>query len=482
MDNLNKEVNNTIRGFIKLNNDDKSNDNWRLKYHIMPPIGWLNASNGICEFNNESHVFYQYSPFGVKDGMNFINHISSKDLINWNDVSIQLYPCGNYDVDDVYSGSVLSEGGNINMFYTSNDKKNGLQSVIHISSEDGVDFTNSNTILNTTDIIKEASDEILESYNTISDLYNEISDPYVWKENERYYMVVGGRSRSNNVELLLYKSKDLIKWNFLSNVNICDTNNNIELRMPNIFKIEDKHIMVLSMHKKDSENKDIYITGYFVGDFNLSSYIFNNSGFETLDNGHDFYLPNVYKDSKGRSILIACMGTFEEHNKYMDPTSFRGWRNALSIPREIKLYKEKIIQTPIDEMKILRKNKIEKEIYLNGVIIDESLKGEVYEMIVDTKHIQGCFKIKLRKEINIEYDYIKSEIIISLGNSGYGRKDKSIKISKLDKIHIFSDSSSIEIFINDGEEVFTSRVYPNNGDDLIMFEGNGKIYINKWDY
>jgi beta-fructofuranosidase len=479
MDNLNKEVNDTIKGFIKLNTDDKHSDNWKLKYHIMPPTGWLNASNGICEFNNEHHIFYQYSPFGVKDGMNFIAHISSKDLMNWDDVSIQLYPCGNYDIDSVYSGSILVESGNMNIFYTSNDKQPGVQNIRHIISEDGIDFENQKIVLKSTDIISEASDEILESYNTILDSFHEITDPYVWKENEKYYMVIGGKTTSNNIELLLYKSKDLIKWNFLSNINIDKINDDILLRSPNIIKVDGKHILVLSLYKK---NNEVYSTGYYVGELNLNSYIYKNSGFSILDNGHDFYLPNVYKDSKGRNILIACMGSYEEHNKYTDPTVYRGWKNALSIPREIKLYEEKVLQVPVDEIKILRKNKLEKEINLNGIIIDENLKGEVYEMIVDTRGIQGCFEIKLRKEIDIIYNDINNEVNISLGNSGYGRKDKSIKISKLDKVHIFSDSSSIEIFINDGEEVFTSRVYPNKNDDLIMFKGNGILKVNKWDY
>jgi beta-fructofuranosidase len=483
MDNLNKEVNNTIKGFIKLNNDDRYSDNWRLKYHIMPPTGWLNASNGICEFNDEHHVFYQYSPFGVKDGMNFIAHISSKDLINWNDVSIQLYPCGNYDVDSVYSGAVLVDGGNLNMFYTSGDNKTGIQSVIHLLSEDGVDFENVKTILRNTDVISDASDEILESYNIISDSFSKISDPYVWKENETYYMIIGGKSNSSStIDVLLYKSKDLIKWRFLSNIAIDYDDSDILLRSPNILKIDGKHVLTLSLYKKDSENNETYTTGYFVGEINLNSYIYKNFGFNKLDNGHDFYLPNIYKDSKGRNILIACMGTYEEHNKHTDPTVFRGWKNALSIPREIKLHKEKIVQTPVDEIKMLRKNKIEKEINLNCVTIDESLKGEVYEMIVDIIDIQGCFKIRLRREIDIKYDDISNTVTISLGNSGYGRKDKLIEINKLDKIHIFSDSSSIEIFINDGEEVFTSRVYPNKNEDLIMFKGNGKIQVNKWDY
>lgn len=38
-------------------------DPWRLKFHLMPPAGWLNDTNGLCQMNGVYHVFFQYSPF-----------------------------------------------------------------------------------------------------------------------------------------------------------------------------------------------------------------------------------------------------------------------------------------------------------------------------------------------------------------------------------------------------------------------------------
>ena len=34
-----------------------NNDKWRNKYHIMPPVGWINDPNGLCEFNGGYHCF-----------------------------------------------------------------------------------------------------------------------------------------------------------------------------------------------------------------------------------------------------------------------------------------------------------------------------------------------------------------------------------------------------------------------------------------
>ena len=42
-----------------------SRDPWRLRFHLMPPVGWLNDPNGLVQRNGVYHVFFQYSPFDV---------------------------------------------------------------------------------------------------------------------------------------------------------------------------------------------------------------------------------------------------------------------------------------------------------------------------------------------------------------------------------------------------------------------------------
>ena len=34
---------------------------FRTRYHIMPPVGWLNDPNGLCQFRGVFHVYFQGS-------------------------------------------------------------------------------------------------------------------------------------------------------------------------------------------------------------------------------------------------------------------------------------------------------------------------------------------------------------------------------------------------------------------------------------
>ena len=63
----------------------------------------------------------------------------------------------------------------------------------------------------------------------------------------------------------------------------------------------------------------------------------------------------------------------------------------------------------------------------------------------------------------------------------YGRRKRTLPLESLSQLHIFSDTSSLEIFVNDGEAVFTSRVYPEANQDKIQITGNGTGKVTYWD-
>jgi beta-fructofuranosidase len=50
-------------------------------------------------------------------------------------------------------------------------------------------------------------------------------------------------------------------------------------------------------------------------------------------------------------------------------------------------------------------------------------------------------------------------------------------------LHLFVDVSSVEIFVNEGEEVFTSRIFPTSQSEGIQFfaqEGSARLEATIW--
>ena len=68
------------------------------------------------------------------------------------------------------------------------------------------------------------------------------------------------------------------------------------------------------------------------------------------------------------------------------------------------------------------------------------------------------------------------------GRSGYGRDMRAVEIEAVTSMRIFSDNSSLEIFLNNGEEVFSTRIYNDLVDSTLTLKGNGTARIEKWNF
>lgn len=49
----------------------KNIQRWIPHFHVMPPVGWLNDPNGLCEYEGTYYAFFQMSPFEVHGGLKF---------------------------------------------------------------------------------------------------------------------------------------------------------------------------------------------------------------------------------------------------------------------------------------------------------------------------------------------------------------------------------------------------------------------------
>ena len=100
--------------------------------------------------------------------------------------------------------------------------------------------------------------------------------------------------------------------------------------------------------------------------------------------------------------------------------------------------------------------------------------------------------LKLRKSINEEtvfyYDIENKKLVLDRSKSKekfaleYGTQRKCKYDKDELKLQIFVDISSIEVFVNDGEEVFTSRIFTGDeSNELSIFaDGSAKAEMKVW--
>lgn len=443
---LKTEVRETECRKIKNVNEDML----RLGHHLMPPVGWLNDPNGLCYFHNEYHVFFQYSPFNAQGGLKVWGHYKSENLIDWEYLGTPIVGDQPYDCHGVYSGSAISDDDQMDIFYTGNVKYSGDydyiyngrgSDTIHAICKDGVNIKSKKSVIKSSDYPKNMSCHV--------------RDPKVWKEKEKYYMVLGARDKDDKGLVLLYSSQDKENWNFINEIR-SENDFGYMWECPDYFMINDKKVLSISpqgVEKKGKDYNNIYQSGYFVVDGDIQT-TYNLLDFKEWDRGFDFYAPQTFLDNRGRRIMIGWMGMPDCDDEYKNATVSKGWQHALTIPREVVERQGVIYTKPVDEIRNLRNN---EEHVRNNEFYSNSEPIEI--LITDIESEE--FKVKVCKSLIIEYSKDSKDFSVFFeDNIGLGRERRSVDLDKLESVNIFIDNSAIEIYINSGEEVFTSRFYP----------------------
>lgn len=436
-------------------------DKDRLNYHIMPTSGWVNDPNGLCQFKGVYHIYYQYSPFDVNGKLKLWGHITTEDFIKYQEHEPVLYPDFRYDQNGVYSGSAVVRNGKINYFYTGNVKHldgdydyimtGREQNLIACSSEDGFNFSEKELIMTNTDFP--------------SNLSLHVRDPKVYHKNGIDYMVIGARDDNSTGCILVLKGKDLKDWE-CHTVIYSDEKFGYMWECPDLFDLNGETVLVTCPQGVPEEGyiyKNVHQNGYFLVNGDLESKDVNLSEFRLLDYGFDFYAPQSFEDESGRRILVGWMGIPDAD--YTNRTTENGWQHALTMPRELILKDGIIYQRPVEEIKALRGN-------MRTFAADEFKNLEVenlsFELCAEFEKCNG-FKLNLRNDISLSFDKSKGLIELNMGESGCGRDARYAYCDEIRNIDVYSDTSAFEIFINDGEIVFTTRAY-TDGTQKIGFE------------
>ncbi|WP_434798471.1 glycoside hydrolase family 32 protein [Terrisporobacter vanillatitrophus] len=447
-------------------NGNLNSDKFRLSYHLMPPIGWLNDPNGLCELNGTYHIYYQYSPTDVYGELKHWGHYSTKDFINFKSEPMAIFADNELDKGGAYSGSTFIKDNKMHVFYTGNVKEEGdhdyiksgrQHNTIYLTSEDGINFSEKKCLMKNVDYP--------------SDVSCHVRDPKVYEKNGLYYMVLGARTLDDIGCILVYESKDLINWKYINRIQTKEKFGYM-WECPDVFDLDNKTILITCPQGIEQEGikyENIYQNGYLF----MDNIVENTklSEFNELDNGFDFYAPQTFEDEKNRRILIGWMG-LPDIPYTNEVTVKENWQHALTIPRALCIRNNKLYQKPIEELKNLRKS---KKIYDLNKVRSIITKNNVYELNINLKEKTNCFKMNLRSDLELLFE--NNIFTLKLGKSGYGRDERHVYIDFLENLQIYSDTSSLEIFINNGEKVMTTRVYDDNSKIEIKYNINGKLEL-----
>jgi beta-fructofuranosidase len=201
--------------------------------------------------------------------------------------------------------------------------------------------------------------------------------------------------------------------------------------------------------------------------------VFENQGYFELDKGFDFYAPQTYLDLKGRRILIGWLG----NSKSEYPTDKNYWAHMLTLPREVMIRGNKLIQQPLEELEALRQATL-------PLTASNTLSNGAFELELSVES-NFCLELANDNGDKMVFSGNQEEWLLDRTNvtevhaAEFGTVRFAKRLSTQSRVRVFVDNSSIEIFCDDGETVFTSRLFVAQLSQLLLTGAEGKIHYLK---
>lgn len=441
--------------------DTTNREQYRPLYHHTPAYGWMNDPNGMFFKDGVWHLYFQHNPYGSQWENMTWGHSTSTDLIHW---TFQGDPVQPDAWGSIFSGSSVVDKNNTAGFgenaivalYTSAGE-NQTQSMAY-STDNGKTFTK------------------YDGNPIITSNVPDFRDPHMfWNEDiKKWNMILAAGQQMN-----IYSSDNLKDWNFESSFGAEYGSHDGVWECPDLMKMKvrgtDKEKWMLVCNINPGGPSGGSATQYFVGDFDGHKFTCESKPEVTkwMDYGKDHYATVTFDNApNGRHVALAWMSNWQYANQV--PTL--QYRSANSIPRDLGLFEYKgntyCSVTPSEEITAARSKKPSKSL------------SEACEMVVNLKG-DATITLSNSKGEKVVMTYNAKDETFSMDRTLSGKTDFSSDFAaittapvygKMNKLRIFIDKSSIEVFDNDGKMAMTNLVFPTKPYDKVTIKGKAKKY------
>ena len=441
--------------------DTKNREQYRPLYHHTPAYGWMNDPNGMFFKDGVWHLYFQHNPYGSQWENMTWGHSTSTDLIHW---TFQGDPVQPDAWGSIFSGSSVVDKNNTAGFgenaivalYTSAGE-NQTQSMAY-STDNGKTFTK------------------YDGNPIITSNVPDFRDPHMfWNEDiKKWNMILAAGQQMN-----IYSSDNLKDWKFESSFGAEYGSHGGVWECPDLMKMKvrgtDKEKWMLVCNINPGGPSGGSATQYFVGDFDGHKFTCESKPEVTkwMDYGKDHYATVTFDNApNGRHVALAWMSNWQYANQV--PTM--QYRSANSIPRDLGLFEYKgntyCSVTPSEEITAARSKKPSKSL------------SEACEMVVNLKG-DATITLSNSKGEKVVMTYKAKDETFSMDRTLSGKTDFSSDFAaittapvygKMNKLRIFIDKSSIEVFDNDGKMAMTNLVFPTKPYDKVTIKGKTKKY------
>ena len=443
-------------------------EQFRPAYHFTPAKGWMNDPNGLIFIDGEYHLFFQHYPDSTVWGPMHWGHAVSKDLVTWEELPIALFPDS---LGYIFSGSaVFDEKNSSGLGSTTNPPLVALYTYHDPNGEKAgtIDFQKQGLAYS---VDKGRSWKKYEGNPVLDNPgIRDFRDPKVTQVttadgNTTWVMTLAARD-----QVQFYQSTNLKDWSLLGEFGQGVGAHGGVWECPDLLSMKapdgsQKWVLLVSINPGGPQKGSA--TQYFIGDFKQGVFTPDDTMIRWLDYGPDNYAGVTWANlpsEQNRTLFIGWMSNWLYAQVVPTPT----WRSVLTLPRELRLFDVDgtlLLQSaPAKELEKLRG----KGYDLSG---NESLLPSAAVEILAEVTRDDNFSMMLSNELGEEVLISKEMGLVTVDRRKAGKASfhpdfaaaHSAPMSwTANKLRIFLDASSIEVFVNEGELVLTSLLFPSS--------------------
>lgn len=480
---------------------------YRPSIHFTPNNHWMNDPNGMFYFNGTYHLYFQYYPGASVWGPMHWGHATSKNLIDWEEQPIALYPD---EMGYIFSGSAVVDHHN-----TSGFGKEGKTPIVAIFTHHDMNKAIAKEIAVETQSIAYSLDEgqtwtkYIDNPVIKNPNIRDFRDPKViWdKERNQWVLVLAAQQK-----VMIYTSKNLKDWTLTSDFGEDLGHHGGVWECPDLFPLrvnkvaEMKWVMLVSINPGGPNGGSA--TQYFIGDFDGKAFTLDPEFSQQLEKENNFWIDfgrdnyagvtwqNVEREN-GNKLFIGWMSNW----LYAEVVPTKKWRSAMTIAREISLQKTetegyRLISQPVEE--------IAQTVHSSIILTAKQLKDEAIKLfsnplglgplkIVITLNLskEHSFEFRLRnsngEHLTFGLNATNKEYYINRTASGKNDFEKEFgsRISIAPRlrnetqlsVQMVLDKTSLEVFWDDGLTVMTDIFFPEAPFTQLTLEGSTGIEL-----
>lgn len=458
-------------------------DPYRPTFHFLPPAHWMNEPHAPIEADGLHHLFFQSNRTGAHWGGIEWGHAVSTDLVRWRHLPPALSPVDTpVAPDGIWSGgSVLDDAGRPVLFITAGDFACAPDQSVAIARPRG-QGAGTTWVADAEPVLRMPSRDDL--------VPGQFRDPFVWREGERWFMLVGAGVVGHGGTALLFESADGESWDEVGPLLVGDAAAHPEVgemwELPVLLPVSSAsgraaHVLLVCPWWAAVPDGRVVEVVHWLGDWDASARMFTPWHPEPrrFDHGRHFTGPSGNVLSDGRTILWSIA----QDGRTTAQQAEVGWAHNAGLPLELTLGDDDTLRiAPVRELATLREELLVEVTHLRAAEVPllaadltlgpielelECLAGPGVVRVALVDEAGGALHASVRLDLDARRLEVHRPGAVDYDTWSPTELDGTVfdSASEAVRLRVFLDGSMLEAYL-DNRASITTRIRPPAGSRL----------------